>query len=193
MDRFGPRKVNATLLLVAAAGGAWFAHADSAAGAIAARALIGVGVSGALMSSLTAFVLWYPADRLSTMNAVAFSVGMVGAMTVTVPLELLLRVWHWREAFMLIVAATVAVSLLLWFWVPERTAQPRGAALSATNRGFERAADRRAPFCGSRSASAPASSPRLRCRRCGSPPGCATWRAIRPPRWRAACSRSARR
>jgi predicted MFS family arabinose efflux permease len=126
MDRFGPRKVNATLLLVAAAGGAWFAHAETAAGAMAARALIGIGVSVALMSSLTAFVLWYPADRLSTMNAVAFSVGMVGAMAVTVPLELLLRVWTWRDAFMLIVAVTVAVSLVLWFWVPERSARRRG-------------------------------------------------------------------
>jgi len=125
MDRFGPRRVNAALLLVAAAGGAWFACADSAAGAIAARALIGVGVSVALMASLTAFVLWYPAERLSTMNAMAFSVGMVGAMTVTVPLELLLRVWPWREAFLLIVAATVAVSLVLWLWVPERTAGGR--------------------------------------------------------------------
>ena len=125
MDRFGPRRVNATLLLVAAAGGFWFAHAESAGAAMAARALIGIGVSVALMSSLTAFVLWYPADRLSTMNAIAFSVGMIGAMAVTVPLELLLRVWPWREAFMLIVAVTVAVSLVLWLWVPERKAQPR--------------------------------------------------------------------
>ena len=31
MDRFGPRRVNAALLLVAAAGGAWFALAESAA------------------------------------------------------------------------------------------------------------------------------------------------------------------
>ena len=129
MARFGPRKVNAALLLVAAAGGAWFAHAGSAAGAMAARALIGIGVSAALMSSLTAFVLWYPADRLSTMNAIAFSAGMVGAVAATVPLELLLRVWPWREAFMLIVAATVAVSLLLWLWVPERSARPQGENL----------------------------------------------------------------
>ena len=49
---------------------------------MAARALIGVGVSVALMSSLTAFVLWYPAERLSSMNAIAFSVGLVGAMAV---------------------------------------------------------------------------------------------------------------
>ncbi len=128
-DRFGPRKVNAALLLLAAVGGAWFAHAETAAGAIAARALIGVGVSACLMASLTAFVLWYPADRLSTMNAIAFSAGALGAMTTTVPLELLLRVWDWREAFMLIVAATVAVSLVLWLWVPERSARTRGEPL----------------------------------------------------------------
>lgn len=129
LDRFGPRRVNATLLLLAAAGGAWFAHAETAAGAIAARALIGAGVSACLMASLTAFVLWYPAERISTMNAIAFSAGAVGAMTATVPLELLLRVWHWREAFMLVVAATIAVSLVLWLGVPERSARRRGENL----------------------------------------------------------------
>jgi predicted MFS family arabinose efflux permease len=136
LDRFGPRRVNATLLLLAAAGGAWFAYAETAAAAIAARALIGVGVSACLMASLTAFVLWYPAERISTMNAIAFSAGAVGAMTATVPLELLLRVWPWRQAFMLIVAATVAVSLVLWLWVPERSAQRRGETTAETIRGL---------------------------------------------------------
>jgi len=46
-------------------------------------------------------------------------------MAVTVPLELLLRVWPWRQAFMLIVAVTVAASLVLWLWVPERSARSR--------------------------------------------------------------------
>lgn len=126
LDRFGPRKVNALLLLVAAAGGAWFAHAESAGAAIAARAIIGIGVSACLMASFTAFVLWYPPERIATMNGVAFSAGAVGAMTATVPLEMLLRVWPWRDAFMLIVAATLAVSLVLWLWVPEKSAQRRG-------------------------------------------------------------------
>jgi len=136
MDRYGPRRVNAALLLLAAAGGAWFAQAESAAGAIAARALIGIGVSSCLMASFTAFVLWYPAERISTMNAIAFSAGAVGAMTATVPLELLLRVWPWREAFMLIVAATVAVSMVLWLWVPERTARRQGDGLGEILKGL---------------------------------------------------------
>jgi predicted MFS family arabinose efflux permease len=136
LDRFGPRRVNAALLLVAAAGGAWFAMAESAAAAIAARALIGLGVSACLMASLTAFVLWYPPERISTMNGVAFSAGAIGAMTVTVPLELLLRAWGWREAFMLIVAANLAVSLVLWLWVPERRETRRSEPLAAQLRGL---------------------------------------------------------
>src|SRR5258707_7084791 len=72
------------------------------------------------MASYAAFVLWYPADRLSTMNGITFAAGALGAITATVPLELLLRVMHWREVFLVLVAATVLVSLVLWFWVPER-------------------------------------------------------------------------
>jgi len=126
LDRFGPRNVNATLLLVAALGGLWFATAGSAGSAIAARALIGLGVSACLMASFTAFVLWYPPERLSIMNGVAFSVGCLGAIVATVPVELLLRVWPWRQVFLLIVGGTVAVSLALWLVVPERPAERSG-------------------------------------------------------------------
>jgi predicted MFS family arabinose efflux permease len=135
LDRFGPRRVNAVLLLVAALGGLWFALATGAHAAIAARALIGVGVSGCLMASFTAFVLWYPPQRISTMNAIAFSAGICGAMVATVPLELLLRVWPWRQVFLLIVASTVAVSLALWVVVPER-ARGKAERLSDQAKGL---------------------------------------------------------
>jgi len=136
LDRFGPRRVDATLLLVAAAGGLWFATAGSTLEAIAARALIGLGVSVCLMSSFQAFVLWYPATRIATMNAIAFSIGALGAITVTVPLEMLLRVLDWRQAFGLIVALNLAVSAVLWLWVPERSARPRGESFGALLHGL---------------------------------------------------------
>ncbi len=135
LDRFGPRRVNATLLLVAAIGGAGFAAAHSAGVAIAARAVIGIGVSACLMSSFTAYVLWYPPERLPMMNAITFSAGAVGAMTATVPLELLLRVIDWRLVFVLFAACTVAVSLLLWFSVPER-GERRSVAIGDSLRGL---------------------------------------------------------
>lgn len=151
LDRFGPRRVNATMLLVAATGGLWFAYAGSALDAIGARALIGLGVSVCLMSTFQAFVLWYPAERIATMNAVAFSVGVIGAITVSVPLELLLRVIDWRQAFLLIVGLNLAASAVLWLWVPERSARPRGETFAAQLGGLaallREAAFRRAALC----------------------------------------------
>ena len=136
LDRYGPRRVNATLLLVAAAGGLWFALATSAEQLVAARAVIGLGVSGCLMSSLTAFALWYPAERMATMNGIAFASGMLGALAATVPLELLLRVLHWREVFYGIVALTLGVSLTLFLVVPERAPARLGETLSGQLRGY---------------------------------------------------------
>ena len=120
LDRYGPRRVNATLLLAAAAGGLWFALARSTVELTLARALIGLGVSGCLMSSFSAFALWYPPERLATMNGIAFASGMLGAIAVTVPLEVVLRTLHWREVFYGIVALTVVVSLVLYLVVPEK-------------------------------------------------------------------------
>ncbi|HEX5091165.1 MAG TPA: MFS transporter [Burkholderiales bacterium] len=136
LDRYGPRRVNGTMLLVAAAGGTWFALGHSAAELTAARGLIGLGVSGCLMAAFSAFVLWYPPERIATMNGVAFASGMLGAIVATVPLELLLRLFHWREVFAGIVALNLAVSLLLFLAVPERTAAPRGEGLRAQLAGF---------------------------------------------------------
>lgn len=129
LDRYGPRRVNATLLLVAAAGGLWFALAGSPTELTLARGLIGLGVSGCLMASFSAFALWYPPERIATMNGIAFAAGMLGAIAVTVPLEVVLRGLHWREVFHGIVALTVAVSLMLYFVVPEKATSRRAAPL----------------------------------------------------------------
>ncbi len=136
LDRYGPRRVNATMLLVAAAGGVWFALGASAAELTAARGLIGLGVSGCLMAAFSAFVLWYPPERIAGMNGIAFASGMLGAVVATVPLEMLLRVFHWREVFAGIVALNLAVSLLLYLAVPERSATQRGESVLAQLRGF---------------------------------------------------------
>lgn len=119
LDRFGPRRVDAALLLVAAAGALIFASAQSFAGVVAGRALIGLGVSVCLMASFQAFVLWYPSDRIATVNSLAFAFGILGAITVSVPLEAALRVVDWRTVMLVFGVATLAVSSLIFFVTPE--------------------------------------------------------------------------
>jgi MFS family permease len=57
LDRFGPRRTNASLLLAAASGALVFALSQGVPALLAGRALIGLGVSACLMSSSKAFTL----------------------------------------------------------------------------------------------------------------------------------------
>src|SRR3954468_7383740 len=66
LDRYGPRKTVAALFCVAAAGAPVFGFANDFAGLSIGRALIGLGVSAALMGAIKAFTLWFPASQLST-------------------------------------------------------------------------------------------------------------------------------
>src|SRR5881227_547613 len=65
LDRYGPRRVVAALLLSAAAGALVFALARDLATLSLGRALIGLGVSAGLMGAIKAFSLWFPLSRLA--------------------------------------------------------------------------------------------------------------------------------
>jgi len=63
LDRYGPRRVQAVLLAVAALGSALFGLSLSLGELILARALIGLGFAGGLMAAIKAITLWYPPQR----------------------------------------------------------------------------------------------------------------------------------
>ena len=131
LDRFGPRRTNGALLVLAAAGALLFSRSGSFEGLFVSRALIGLGVSACLMASFQAFVLWFPPSRTATMIALAYSMGGLGAITASVPLELALRQFSWREIFQGLAAVTLGLSALFALWVPEwsaeRSAEKRGS------------------------------------------------------------------
>lgn len=123
LDRYGPRRVNAFLLLIAAAGAALFAIAESFALLLVARALIGLGVSAALMGAFKANALWFPSDRIPLMNNLIGACGAIGAISATRPVEMLLHVASWRDIFGGLAVVTVIVSLLILLLVPEKKSE----------------------------------------------------------------------
>jgi predicted MFS family arabinose efflux permease len=129
LDRYGPRRVNAGLLVVAAIGALIYALATSLSGLAIGRTLVGLGVSVTLMSSFQAFVLWYPQQRIATVNSRAFAVGILGAITVTVPLEAALRIADWRVVTGIFAGFTLLVSLAIFFVVPDRRRDQRQSSL----------------------------------------------------------------
>jgi len=120
LDRYGPRRVNAFLLLIAAAGAGLFAVAESFALLLIARALIGLGVSAALMGAFKANALWFPTDRIPLMNNLIGACGAIGAISATSPVEMLLHVASWRDIFGGLAVLTVIVSLAILLLVPEK-------------------------------------------------------------------------
>ncbi|ATE59592.1 MFS transporter [Thauera sinica] len=125
LDRFGPRRVEGFLLLVAAAGAACFALGDTLASLGAARALIGLGVSACLMGALSGFSRWYPRERQSSMTGFIMSAGALGALTASVPIEAALPLTGWRGVFWIIAAIALAASLMIFRLLPGET-RPRG-------------------------------------------------------------------
>ena len=138
LDRFGPRRVNAALLVLASAGALLFARAASFGDLVLARALIGLGVSACLMACMQAFILWFPPQRLSTMIALAYAMGGLGALTASAPLELALRFYGWREIFTALGAAALVLCLMFAFVVPEHPAAHRTPRLREAFRGLAR-------------------------------------------------------
>ncbi len=119
LDRYGPRRVQIPLLMVAAAGALMFARAGSLLELTVARGLIGMGVAGSLMAAIKANSLWLAPERLPISTAVLLSVGGMGAMASTTPLQALLAHTDWRGAFFGLATGTLLVSLLILAVVPE--------------------------------------------------------------------------
>jgi predicted MFS family arabinose efflux permease len=130
LDRFGPRRVNGALLVLAVAGSVLFAHARSFEGLVLARALIGLGVSACLMATIQAFVLWFPPERMARMIALAYSMGGLGALTASAPLELALRIFTWREIFEALAVAALILAAVFALAVPEHRAARKPASLN---------------------------------------------------------------
>ena len=136
LDRFGPRRTNGTLLVLAAAGVLAFANSHSFETLVLSRALIGLGVSACLMASIQAFVLWYPAERTASMIALAYSMGGLGALTASVPFEFALRYYDWRQIFHVFAAATLALAAVFALLVPEHPGTRRATPLRELFSGF---------------------------------------------------------
>ncbi|MCB1761495.1 MAG: MFS transporter [Gammaproteobacteria bacterium] len=138
LDRYGPRKVEALLLSLAAVGALLFALGSSMAELIVGRGLIGLGVSACLMAAFKGFTLWFPPARLPLVNGLIMAAGGLGALTATAPVEAVLTFTDWRGVFMLLAGLTLVCALTIFLLVPNAPAQQNTQTLGAQLRGIER-------------------------------------------------------
>lgn len=118
LDRYGPKRVEGFLLLLAALGAAAFALGDTLGQLGLARGLIGLGVSACLMAGLKGFAMWYPPERQSSMVGFIMAAGALGALTASAPVEAMLPVLGWRGVFWVIAALAATVALFIFLSLP---------------------------------------------------------------------------
>jgi MFS family permease len=127
LDRYGPRQVQAVLLVLAAGGAALFGASDGFLSLLGGRALIGLGVAAALTAGLKATVLWFPKERVALVNGWMVMLGALGAVTATTPSEWLLAWIGWRGLFEWLAMATAAAAAAVYLLVPEAPSLPSTA------------------------------------------------------------------
>jgi MFS family permease len=136
LDRFGPRRIEAALLIVAAAGALVFANATNLAGLVLGRALIGFGVSACLMAAFKAFVIWFPKQQLPQINGFQMAAGGLGALVATSPVEAALSITDWRGLFTILAGLTLVVAAAIFFIVPERRTANEDESFADQMRGI---------------------------------------------------------
>lgn len=130
LDRFGARRVESALLLIAAAGATLFAFGNSLSDLTIGRGLIGLGVSACLMAAFKAFSLWFPQEQHASLTGWIMTAGGLGALAATAPLEAALHLTGWREIFCILAGLTLLVSAWIFLGVPEKPTAPEPEPLS---------------------------------------------------------------
>jgi predicted MFS family arabinose efflux permease len=136
LDRFGPRRVEAALLLLAALGAFCFARAETITQLIVGRALIGLGVSACLMAAFKAYTQWFAAEKWPLINGFQMAAGGLGALAATSPVQWLLPWAGWRGIFLTLALCTLSVAALVFFLVPDKETAVQGERFADQMRGI---------------------------------------------------------
>ena len=112
LDKFGPKKIVSSFLLIAFIGTVSFALAQNFSGLLISRILIGVGVSACLMAPLTGYRIWFAENQQQRANSWMLMIASLGFLSSTLPVQLLIPAFGWRWIFGGI-AALILISLFL--------------------------------------------------------------------------------
>ena len=119
-DSLGPRKTATVFLVIAGVGSLVFGLAPTMEVAIAARVLVGLGVSMVFIPAMKILSQWFRVREFAFMTAILMIMGGVGGLTAATPLALMTGWVGWRVSFEIIGGITLVMALLVWIFVRNR-------------------------------------------------------------------------
>lgn len=136
LDAFGARRVQAVLMLLAALGFAIFALSPGFAGLVAARIVLGIGISAGLMALIKAHADWFERGRVAQVTAIASAIGALGSTLTTSPVQAMLPELGWRGIFWGLCLLALGVSTWIFLSVPDKPrVEPHVGSPARTLRG----------------------------------------------------------
>ena len=136
LDRYGPRNVEAVLLLFAGLGAFIFARAEGIGGLVVGRALIGFGVSSCLMAAFKAYTLWFPREKWPVIYGFQMAAGGLGALAATAPVQAALEFTDWRGVFTALSLLSLLIGATVFLVVPVKKLPSSHETLQAQMRGI---------------------------------------------------------
>jgi predicted MFS family arabinose efflux permease len=70
------------------------------------------------MAPLSAYLRWFPGERLPLVNGVHMAFGAAGGFLAGGPIDAVLHLVGWRQTFALLAVAIALVCLAIWLIVP---------------------------------------------------------------------------
>ncbi|MDC0901352.1 MFS transporter [Candidatus Pelagibacter sp.] len=119
LDKYGPKKIVSSFLLIALIGTSSFALAQSFSGLLISRILIGVGVSACLMAPLTGYRIWFAENQQQRANSWMLMIASLGFLSSTLPVQLLLPSFGWRWIFGGIAGLILVSIILMLAFIPK--------------------------------------------------------------------------
>jgi predicted MFS family arabinose efflux permease len=112
LDRFGPRKILSTTIILAVVGSLLLASATDFGQVLVSRILIGLGYSATMMSAYVLFARWYPPAKFATMASWLMASSSFGGMMASLPLAYSIDLFGWRTPFVAVAFITLAMILI---------------------------------------------------------------------------------
>ena len=143
LDRYGPKRVILCFLSLAVLGCVAFSMATSFTSLLAARVLVGMGVSACLMAPLTGYRRWFDASALLRANSWMLMTGSLGMLASTLPVQWLMPLLGWRPMFWILAVMILATMGVIAYAVPRWHTDAAAASPSSSEQFSEHSSEPR--------------------------------------------------
>lgn len=117
LDRFGPRIVITSFILICSSACLIAVYTDSFALALISRFLIGVGSAVGFLGTSKIISLWFPKAQYAKMVGLTFTFGLIGALYGGKPVSLLIEQFGWEKVFLLLGFVGLVLALVVFSFV----------------------------------------------------------------------------